>query len=338
MTGKPEGHASTVVQARTGSATRLAMLLTIMVSAYLLAVTSAAPARAAEGASAPALGAEAADGATEPLSAADRDLLAKVRQAGLWEGPAGQMATAKGAKPRVREVGALLKDQHAQLDALVIRAAKQVGVELPTQPSADQLAWLEEMSAASGTRFDQVFVDRLRAAHGKVFPVIANVRSGTKNTVVRQLAQSANNFVLTHLTLLESTDLVDYSTLPSPPQPAAVAAATGVTRSNAAPNPTAFLGAPASLTGIVLPVALLVAVPFLLRWLVRRRLDQRRSQRYDSERYDSQRYDSQRYGRAPAYERYEQRDIPPFQPSSPYAGTPPGPRSRRLQPAPRLRH
>ena len=38
--------------------------------------------------------------------------------------------------------------------------------------------------------------------------------------VVRRLAQQANQFVLTHLTLLESTGLVDYADdVPTPPDP-----------------------------------------------------------------------------------------------------------------------
>ena len=172
-----------------------------------------------------------------PVGPADRDLLVKVRLAGLWEMPAGQMAAAKGTQPRVREVGAEISSQHGDLDALVRKAAATVGVDLPSQPNADQQGWLDEMEQASGAEFDHVFVDRLRAAHGKVFPIIAEVRAGTRNDVVRQLAQAANDFVLTHLTLLESTGLVDYARLPLPPEPVPVARAapTGFVKSGIDP-------------------------------------------------------------------------------------------------------
>ena len=40
-----------------------------------------------------------------PLGPADRDLLAKVRQAGLWEMPAGQDMQQRASAQRVREVG-----------------------------------------------------------------------------------------------------------------------------------------------------------------------------------------------------------------------------------------
>ena len=156
-----------------------------------------------------------------PLGPADIDLVVKVRLAGLWEQPAGEMAVKKGASPRVREIGRMIADQHAILDQLDRNAAGKLGIQVPGEPNADQQYWLGEMKDASGAQFDRIFVDRLRAAHGKVFSVIADVRSGTRNDVVRELAQQSNQFVATHLTLLESTDLVDWQHLALPPEPAA---------------------------------------------------------------------------------------------------------------------
>jgi predicted outer membrane protein len=155
-----------------------------------------------------------------PLGPADIDLVVKVRLAGLWEQPAGEMAVAKGKNPRVKEIGKMIAEQHAVLDELDRNAAAKLGIALPDEPNADQRFWLDEMKDAEGAEFDTVFVDRLRAAHGKVFSVIADVRSGTRNDVVRELAQQSNQFVATHLTLLESTALVDWKHLALPPEPA----------------------------------------------------------------------------------------------------------------------
>ncbi|MGW4465387.1 DUF4142 domain-containing protein [Micromonospora sp. NPDC004704] len=160
-----------------------------------------------------------------PVGPADRDLLVKVKLAGLWEMPASDMAVAKGASAKVKEVGGKIGPQHMTLDDLVNKAAAKLGVPLPTEPTPEQKGWLAEMQRASGPQFDLVFVDRLRAAHGKIFPAIGAVRAGTRNEVVRELAAQANAFVLTHITLLESTGLVDYESLPLPPAPAPGAAA-----------------------------------------------------------------------------------------------------------------
>ncbi|WP_214107633.1 DUF4142 domain-containing protein [Acrocarpospora catenulata] len=151
-----------------------------------------------------------------PLGPADRDLLIKVRWAGLWEIPAGRWAQERSTNAKVKETGQHLVRDHAQLDEDVRAEALELGVSLPDEPNADQQRWLGELSSTTGAQFDQIFADRLRAAHGKVFSAIAAVRAGTKNDKIRDFATKANAVVLKHMTLLEETGLVDYAALPTP--------------------------------------------------------------------------------------------------------------------------
>jgi len=157
------------------------------------------------------------------VSAADKDLVVKVRLAGLWEIPAGQMAQQKSKDPRIRQIGKEIAAQHEVLDDLDRAAAKKLGITLPTAPNSDQQGWLGEMRDADGAGFDTIYIDRLRAAHGKIFPAIGTVRATTRNDTVRKLAQQANQFVATHMTLLESSGIVDFGTLPTAPNPSAAA-------------------------------------------------------------------------------------------------------------------
>jgi putative membrane protein len=156
------------------------------------------------------------------ISAADRDFIIKVRLAGLWEIPAGNMAIEKSENPEVVKIGRTISAQHVVLDKLDIAVAKKAGVALPNQPNNDQQGWLNEMkNAPSAEVFDQIYIDRLRAAHGKIFPAIATIRASTRSDAVRKLAQQTNQFVMTHMTLLESSGLVDYGALPTAAPPAA---------------------------------------------------------------------------------------------------------------------
>ncbi|MGX6605832.1 DUF4142 domain-containing protein [Micromonosporaceae bacterium Da 78-11] len=189
-----------------------AMLLT-----FLLA--PAGPARAADG-DLPNPGNNLTDKGAGSVSDADRDFVIKVRLAGLWEIPAGNMAQEKSDDPRVVNIGKSIAAQHVALDNLDRTAAKKLGISLPNKPNNDQQFWLNEMTNANAATFDQIFVDRLRAAHGKIFPAIATIRASTRNDSVRKLAQEANQFVLTHITLLESSGIVDYGGLPTAPAPA----------------------------------------------------------------------------------------------------------------------
>jgi predicted outer membrane protein len=176
----------------------------------------------------------AAPAAPTQLNATDTLLLNGVRQAGLWELPAGQMAVQKGDSTRVRQIGQMIADQHIELDELTVDAANTLGATIPSTATAEQQGWLKEMQDTKGRQFDQTFVTRLRAAHGKIFPVISAVRSGTRNPVVRKLADQANIFVMNHMKMLESTGLVQYEKLPPAALPPAEdLSALGIAQANA---------------------------------------------------------------------------------------------------------
>ncbi|MGW0878228.1 DUF4142 domain-containing protein [Streptomyces sp. NPDC002671] len=148
-----------------------------------------------------------------PLSAQDRDFVTKVRLAGLWELPAGELAQQKGTTQAVRTAGQHLVDGHTSLDAHARAVATQLGVPLPNEPNAQQTQWLATLSSAQGQDFDRQFTGILRLAHGRVFSLVAQVRAATQNALVRDLADDANATVLDHIKILEATGYVDFGAL-----------------------------------------------------------------------------------------------------------------------------
>ncbi|WP_239164688.1 DUF4142 domain-containing protein [Actinoplanes palleronii] len=216
------------------------------------------------------------------LSDADKDFATKVRLAGLWEIPAGEMAQQKSKDPRIQAIGKDISAQHVILDKMVRAASRKLDIPLPDKPNADQQKWLGEMRAAEGTDFDQIYIDRLRAAHGKIFPAIATIRTSTRNDTIRKLAQRANQFVMTHLTLLESSGIVDFAALPTAPPPAAAT-------SSAAAAPAALSASESSsqstsaLVSTPILIAVVVAAFGIAAFASRRFLpDTRRRRRYRS--------------------------------------------------------
>lgn len=161
-----------------------------------------------------------------PLTQADRDLIAKVRLAGLWEGPTALEGIQRGSARKVREVAAQLHADHANLDEASFKIATQLNMTLPDKPTPEQAAWMAEIHGQpNGDAYDRAWTNRLRAAHGKFFLQINNARAGTRNDAVREFAITANFFVEKHMSLLESTGLVDKGSLPVPVLPTAKAAA-----------------------------------------------------------------------------------------------------------------
>jgi len=154
-----------------------------------------------------------------PLGPADRDLLVKVRLAGLWEQPTGQQAQQQGSAATIKDAGGKISAEHGELDRRVREVADRLGVLLPSAPSSQQMAWMAEISTKTGSDYDRAFAQRLREAHGAVLPVIAEVRASTRNELVRQFAAEADTFVSRHIQYLEGTGLVDYAALPEAPSP-----------------------------------------------------------------------------------------------------------------------
>jgi predicted outer membrane protein len=139
------------------------------------------------------------------ISSLDREFLTVIRFANLWEIPMGKLATERGNSQKIRDTGAVLAADHTKLDVAVKDLAGRFGVRLPDRPSSSTSGWMADISGRTGEDFDNTFADRLRAAHGTVFGLVAEVRSGTRNPVIRDFATQANDIVMKHMTLLEGT-------------------------------------------------------------------------------------------------------------------------------------
>ena len=154
--------------------------------------------------------------AAAPTISSDQDILNKVKQAGLWEMPVGSELAARGQVARARDIGQRISNEHHELDEKTHIAAATVGTTLPTEPTAEQKQWITDVSQASSSDVDRIAVNRMRAAHGKVLPLLAQVKVGTRDPVIRAFVTESMIYVSRHISYLESTGLVDFSALPEP--------------------------------------------------------------------------------------------------------------------------
>ncbi|MGW2825735.1 DUF4142 domain-containing protein [Streptomyces sp. NPDC001443] len=145
-----------------------------------------------------------------PLTESDRDFVVKVRAAGLWEYPVGQMGLQKGTTPAVVTASRHLVDGHSALDTTCRKIAPLLNVALPNVASPQQQGFVATLQGDSGAQFDAEFANILRMTHGSIFNTVAKIRSTTKNTLVRALADQANDTVLDHITVMEKTGLVNF--------------------------------------------------------------------------------------------------------------------------------
>ena len=109
----------------------------------------------------------------------------------LFEITAGDLAQQKGQSQGVKDLGARLKTDHTQLDQTVQQTASQLGVELPSEPTADQQSVLDQLNNASGAEFDRLWVTSELAGHVQAIQATqTEISQGSEQSVV-QLAQTA---------------------------------------------------------------------------------------------------------------------------------------------------
>jgi putative membrane protein len=157
-------------------------------------------------------------GAVLPASAgelqqADRTLLTRLKQHALWAGPASRLAAERATNRRVQAVAGRIADDQARLDVALRAVADRLALTLPAEPTGQERAWADEITADAGDEFDRVYVNRLRAEYGTLFTLASEVRAGTRDDDVRAFAQTAVDTALGHLTLLESTGLAETTSL-----------------------------------------------------------------------------------------------------------------------------
>jgi putative membrane protein len=149
---------------------------------------------------------QAVQGDSQGIEQRDREFLTVIRFANLWEIPMGKLGSERGSTEEVRTAGKVMLSDHTKLQTAVEQFAEKYDVPLPDKPSSSQQSWIAEISSQpKGEEFDKVFANRLRAAHGTVFNLIAEERAGTNNKEMRDFATSANTIVMKHMTLLEAT-------------------------------------------------------------------------------------------------------------------------------------
>lgn len=203
--------------------------------------------------------------ASGPLGPADKDMLFRVKQAGLWEMPVGEEVMEKARTPRLKEIGGFIHEEHNELNQIVDEAADQLDVALPLEATVEQRAWIAELSATpEGLDYDRLAVHRLREAHGNVLPLLAQVYVSTRNDIVRDLASEGMVYVNRHISYLESTGLVNHAALPEPPQPKPLVSPVKASYYEFADRPTIILF-------WVVMLGSLVGILFVVRTLMKSR-------------------------------------------------------------------
>jgi putative membrane protein len=130
-------------------------------------------------------------------SSPDESFFKQAAEGGIAEVQAGKLAQSKGNSQAVKDFGAMMVKDHSAANEKLKRIAATENVDLPTQPSAAQMASLTKLEALSGNAFDQAYIkDQVRAHQRTVALFKKEIQSG--------MDQQAKSFASETLPTVES--------------------------------------------------------------------------------------------------------------------------------------
>ena len=114
------------------------------------------------------------------------DVLTKLHHANQMEIEAGKLAQEKGESKAVKKFGKTLVSDHTAADKQVVALAKQLKVELPTEPVKDD-GMLDKVKSTSGAEFDKTFATAMLDDHKKDVDEATEARDKTSNPKLKKL-------------------------------------------------------------------------------------------------------------------------------------------------------
>lgn len=174
----------------------LATLASLLLFGCVLPVTSSAQTATR--------GQASSNSTSSGLSATDQKFVKQAAEGGEAEVQLGQLAVQKAQSPDVKAFGQRMVDDHTKANDQLKQVAEQLGVTLPSQPSAQDKAEKARLEKMSGAQFDKAYMNYMVADHKKDVAEFQKAASQATNPQVKNFAQSTLPTLQSHLQEAES--------------------------------------------------------------------------------------------------------------------------------------
>ena len=134
----------------------------------------------------------------------DATWLRAAHQGNLAEIAAGNAAQQQATTQEVKGLGAMFVQMHTQLDAGLTPVAQQLGIQLPSAPTAEQQAQLAAVQANSGRAFDTAWIAQQIGSHSTTLAATQQELSAGSDPTVLAQARTATPVVQQHLAELRN--------------------------------------------------------------------------------------------------------------------------------------
>src|SRR5712671_3944361 len=140
------------------------------------------------------------------LSGPDADFVNKAAQGGLAEVQLGQMVAQKAQNQAVKDFAQRMVDDHSKANDQVKQLASQKGITLPADVDSSDKQFQDQLSSASGAKFDKMYMDHMVQDHKKDVSEFQSEATKAADPDVKNFAQQTLPTLQDHLQQAQTTD------------------------------------------------------------------------------------------------------------------------------------
>jgi putative membrane protein len=137
------------------------------------------------------------------LNHADSEFLKKAARGNLAEVEAGQLALQQALNPQVQRFGYQMVQDHSKANDKLKTVAESTGVQLPTEPSANEMQEVSKLKALNGEQFDHAYARAELKDHHQDIKDYENAAKTAQNPEVRAYAEQMLPTLKEHLAKVE---------------------------------------------------------------------------------------------------------------------------------------
>ena len=134
-----------------------------------------------------------------PQQLKDRFFLRKATEDGLAQVQLGQLASANGNSPEVKELGQKLADEHQKLNESMAVVADSIGVRLPKKVGKANQETYDKLKGLSGEAFDKEYLTCMVRDHHEDLRDFRIESQTTNETQLKEAAEEGTKMLREHL-------------------------------------------------------------------------------------------------------------------------------------------
>jgi putative membrane protein len=142
--------------------------------------------------------------ASAALSSVDSDFAEKAASGGLAEVQAAQLAEQHATSPQIKQFAQRMITDHTAANTELQQIAKQVKVDLPTQPTVKDASEEQKLRGLNGTAFDQAYAQDQVRDHQDTVELFQKEASSGQDPALKAFAQKTLPILQQHLQMAQA--------------------------------------------------------------------------------------------------------------------------------------